>query len=42
LEASGWNKQAPAPVLPAEVAAKTSEKYHEAYRQLTGQQFHAE
>lgn len=42
LEASDWNKQAPAPVLPAEVAAKTSEKYHEAYRQLTGQQFHAE
>jgi phosphoribosylaminoimidazole-succinocarboxamide synthase len=36
LEASGWNKQAPAPELPADVAAKTSEKYREAYRQLTG------
>ena len=36
LEASGWNKQAPGPELPADVAAKTSEKYREAYRQLTG------
>ena len=36
LEASGWNKQAPAPELPADVAARTSEKYREALRQLTG------
>src|SRR5690606_24334862 len=36
LEASGWNKQAPGPVLPADVAVRTSEKYHEAYRLLTG------
>ena len=36
LEASGWNKQAPGPELPADVAAKTSEKYREAYRLLTG------
>jgi phosphoribosylaminoimidazole-succinocarboxamide synthase len=36
LEASGWNKQAPGPELPADVAARTSEKYHEAYRLLTG------
>jgi phosphoribosylaminoimidazole-succinocarboxamide synthase len=36
LEASGWNKQAPGPELPAEVAARTSEKYREAMRQLTG------
>ncbi len=36
LEASGWNKQAPGPELPAEVALKTSEKYREALRQLTG------
>lgn len=36
LEASGWNKKAPGPELPADVAAKTSEKYHEAYKQLTG------
>jgi phosphoribosylaminoimidazole-succinocarboxamide synthase len=36
LEVSGWNKQAPAPELPPEVAAKTGEKYREALRQLTG------
>jgi phosphoribosylaminoimidazole-succinocarboxamide synthase len=36
LEASGWNKQAPGPELPADVAARTSEKYREALRQLTG------
>ena len=36
LEASGWNKQPPAPQLPAEVAARTSEKYREALRKLTG------
>jgi phosphoribosylaminoimidazole-succinocarboxamide synthase len=36
LEASGWNKQAPGPELPDEVAASTSEKYREALKQLTG------
>lgn len=36
LEASGWNKQPPGPELPAEVALRTSEKYREALRQLTG------
>ena len=36
LEAIHWNKQPPAPVLPAEVAMRTSEKYREAYRLLTG------
>lgn len=36
LEAIKWNKQPPAPGLPDEVAAKTSEKYVEAYRRLTG------
>ncbi len=36
LEASGWNKRAPAPRLPAEVIAKTAEKYQEALRRLTG------
>jgi phosphoribosylaminoimidazole-succinocarboxamide synthase len=41
LEASGWNKQAPAPVLPEEVAIKTSEKYREAYTKLTGQDLSA-
>lgn len=36
LESIGWNKQPPAPELPPEVARKTSEKYREAYRVLTG------
>lgn len=41
LEASGWNKQAPAPELPADVASRTSEKYREALRQLTGRDIEA-
>jgi len=36
LEELGWDKQAPAPDLPAEIIAKTAEKYLEAYRKLTG------
>jgi len=36
LESIHWNKQPPAPALPPEVAARTSEKYNEAYRALTG------
>lgn len=36
LEQIHWNKQPPAPALPAEVARRTSEKYLEAYIQLTG------
>jgi phosphoribosylaminoimidazole-succinocarboxamide synthase len=39
LEASGWNKRAPGPALPPEVAERTSEKYREAYRRLTGEEF---
>jgi phosphoribosylaminoimidazole-succinocarboxamide synthase len=36
LEQIHWNKQPPAPALPPEVARHTSEKYLEAYFQLTG------
>jgi phosphoribosylaminoimidazole-succinocarboxamide synthase len=36
LEEIRWNKQPPAPALPQDVALGTSEKYLEAYRQLTG------
>lgn len=36
LESTGWNKQPPPPPLPSEVVSKTSEKYREAYRLLTG------
>jgi len=35
LEASGWNKKAPAPKLPPEVIARTAEKYREAVTRLT-------
>jgi phosphoribosylaminoimidazole-succinocarboxamide synthase len=38
LESIHWNKQPPAPVLPVEVAARTSAKYREAYRILTGRE----
>jgi phosphoribosylaminoimidazole-succinocarboxamide synthase len=36
LESSGWNKQPPAPQVPADVLQKTSDKYHEALRLLIG------
>jgi phosphoribosylaminoimidazole-succinocarboxamide synthase len=38
LESIGWNKQPPAPALPAEVADRTGEKYRQAYRELTGRE----
>src|SRR5271169_3124658 len=38
LEEIRWNKQPPAPTLPQEVALRTSRKYLEAYRQLTGRE----
>jgi phosphoribosylaminoimidazole-succinocarboxamide synthase len=41
LEQIRWNKQPPAPALPPEVARKTSEKYTEAYRRLTGRELKA-
>ncbi len=41
LESIRWNKQPPAPALPPEVAAKTSEKYVQALRQLTGSELEA-
>src|SRR6185436_3635672 len=37
LESTGWDKNPPAPELPNEVVEKTTEKYLEAYRQLTGE-----
>lgn len=36
LESLPWDKQPPPPPLPAEVVERTSEKYREAYRLLTG------
>jgi phosphoribosylaminoimidazole-succinocarboxamide synthase len=36
LESIHWNKQPPAPPLPEEIAARTGEKYRQAYAALTG------
>lgn len=36
LETLSWNKKPPAPRLPAEIIAKTAEKYREALKRLTG------
>ncbi len=36
LESSGWDKTPPAPILPDDIAQKTSEKYMEVYSKLTG------
>jgi phosphoribosylaminoimidazole-succinocarboxamide synthase len=38
LTHSGWNKEPPAPTLPQDIIEKTSERYHEAYRRLTGRE----
>jgi len=40
LESTGWNKTAPAPALPTDVAQKTSENYMEAFERLTGHALH--
>jgi phosphoribosylaminoimidazole-succinocarboxamide synthase len=36
LESIQWNKQPPAPALPEDVAQRTSDKYKDAYRTLSG------
>jgi len=41
LETLAWNKTPPAPRLPIDVIAKTSEKYREALHRLTGQKLGA-
>ena len=38
LDAVGWNRQPPAPTLPAAVVDGTREKYREAYRVLAGRE----
>ena len=35
VDGKPWNKQAPAPALPAEVIAGTAAKYHDALQRLT-------
>ncbi len=39
LETTGWDKNSPPPEIPAEVVAKTREKYIEAYEILTDETF---
>src|SRR5205085_9264442 len=36
LETLDWDKKPPAPALPADIVAKTRDKYLEAYEKLTG------
>jgi phosphoribosylaminoimidazole-succinocarboxamide synthase len=36
LETTAWDKKSPPPLLPAEVVEKTTEKYREALKRLTG------
>ncbi len=38
LVQSGWNKEPPAPMLPPEVIANTTERYEQAYERLTGRE----
>jgi len=40
LTASGWNREPPAPMLPEELIMRTSERYQEAYRILTGRRLY--
>jgi phosphoribosylaminoimidazole-succinocarboxamide synthase len=39
LETTTWDKNSPPPELPADVVARTRQKYVEAYEKLTGQKF---
>ena len=38
LTQSGWNREPPAPQMPPDIVEKTSERYHEALRRLTGRE----
>ena len=40
--AQGWDKRPPAPALPPDVVSKTTERYLEAYRLLTGEELRLE
>lgn len=39
LNTTNWDKESPPPALPADIVAKTREKYIEAYERLTGREF---
>ncbi len=37
LDEHGWDHEPPAPSLPADVVVKTSQRYHDAFKKLTGE-----
>ena len=39
LDASGWDREPPAPELPGDVVANTAARYREAYERITGESF---
>ncbi|MEP6973299.1 MAG: phosphoribosylaminoimidazolesuccinocarboxamide synthase [Actinomycetota bacterium] len=39
LDASGWDREPPAPELPGDVVEQTASRYREAYERLTGEPF---
>jgi phosphoribosylaminoimidazole-succinocarboxamide synthase len=39
LDASGWDREPPAPQLPADVVGSTAARYREAYERITGEPF---
>jgi len=39
LDAIGWDREPPAPELPAEVVTQTGARYREAYERLAGEPF---
>ena len=41
LDASGWDREPPAPELPLDVVEQTASRYREAYERLTGEPFGA-
>ncbi len=41
LDASGWDREPPAPALPPDVVEGTAARYREAYERITGEPFHA-
>jgi phosphoribosylaminoimidazole-succinocarboxamide synthase len=39
LETTGWDKNSPPPAMPADIVARTRERYIEAFRRLSGEPF---
>jgi phosphoribosylaminoimidazole-succinocarboxamide synthase len=39
LDASGWDREPPAPALPGDVVNATADRYREAYERISGEPF---